>query len=75
MNQSGRICDAASDSPARITKTKLCSLTEALGRHASDIARVVGRLKTWDLESDIQPLAKDLASALLQWRATDLSPR
>ncbi len=72
MNQLDSIYDSASDSPARIAKTKLRSLAEALGRRASDIARVVGRLKTRQIESDIQPLAEGLEDTLLKWRAGDL---
>ena len=73
MNQLDSIYDSASDSPARIAKTKLHGLAEAQGRRVPDIARLVGRLETGKSGSDIQPLAEGLESVLLQWRAANLS--
>jgi len=75
MKQLDSIYEAASDPAAQIAKTKLRSLAEALNRRAPDIARAVGRLKTEQPESDIQPLAEYLENALLRWRAVDISPR
>ncbi len=75
MNQLDSIYDSASDSPARIAKTKLSGLAEGQGRHASDIARLVGRLETGKPESSIQPLVERLENALLRWRTANLLSR
>jgi len=65
------VYDSASDSPAQIAKTKLYELAEAIRWSTPEIARVIGRLETENLESEIQPLTERLETALLQWRATD----
>jgi len=65
------VYESASDSPAQIAKTKLYELAEAIRWSTPEIARVIGRLETENLESEIQPLTERLETALLQWRATD----
>ncbi len=74
MSQLDSIYDSASDSPARIAKTKLRSFAEAVRRSVPDIARAIGRLKTEQPESDLQPLAEGLETILLQWRTADRPP-
>lgn len=61
--------DTASDRPAEIAKAKLRGLGEVLHRDAADICRVVGRLEAERPESDLQPIAEGLETAVLQWRA------
>ena len=63
------VYDSASDRPSEIAKSKLRSLSEALGRKVPDVCRVVARLEARRKESDVQPLVEGLQSALLQWRA------
>ena len=74
IHQLDSIYDSASDSPAQIAKTKLHNLAESLSRRMPDIARVVGRLKTEQPKSDIQPLAERLEDTLLKWRAFGSPP-
>lgn len=75
LSQLDALYDLASDSSARIAKTKLRQLADALGRAEPDIARVVGRLEAGKQQSDIQPLAENLKSALLRWRDVDTVSR
>ena len=71
LSQLDALYDSASDSSARIAKTKLRQLGNDLGRTEPELARVVGRLEAGK-PSDIQPLVENLKSALLRWR--DLPP-
>ena len=63
------VYDTASDRPAEIAKSKLRGQDEVLHRDAADICRVVARLEAERPESDLQPFAEGLETALLQWRA------
>ena len=69
MTRLDSVYDSASDRPSEIAKSKLRSLSEALGWSVPDVCRVVARLEAGRKESDIQPLVEGLQSALLQWRA------
>lgn len=69
MNRLDAVYDSASDRPSEIAKTKLQSLSDALGLDAPDICRAVARLEADRSESDIQPLRNDLVDAIGRWRA------
>ena len=71
LGQLDALYDSASDSSARIAKTKLRQLADALGRTEPELARVVGRLVAGKQQDDIQPLVENLKSALLRWRDVD----
>ncbi len=58
----------ATDAPAEIARTKLRGLAEALGLPVSDVARAVGRVRTGQPGSDLQPLAEALGKRLLRRR-------
>ena len=63
------VYDTASDRPAEIAKSKLRNLGEVLHRDEADICRVVARLESNRPESDLQPFAEGLETALMRWRA------
>ena len=69
LHQLDAVYDTASDPPAKIAKSKLRGLGETLHRDAADICRVVPRLEAERPESDLQPFAEGLETALQQWRA------
>ena len=69
MNELDSIYDSASDTPARITKTKLYVLGERLRRSAPQICRSIARSEADRPESDIQPLVEELENVLLRWRS------
>ena len=52
-----------------IAKSKLRSLGEVLHRDEAGICRVVARLESDRHESDLQPFAEGLETALMQWRS------
>lgn len=70
MAQFDAVYDSASDTPSEIVKSKMRSLSEALGRSVPELCRVVARLETRREASDIQPLVEALETALLRWRAS-----
>lgn len=63
------VYDTASDRPAEIAKSKLRSLGEVLHRDEAGICRVVAQLESDRPESDLQPFAEALETALMRWRA------
>ena len=69
MNRLDAVFDSASDTPSAIAKLKLRDLGEALERDVPEVCRVVGARETSQPDSDIQPLARDLETALLNWRS------
>ena len=69
MNRLDAVFDSASDTPSAIAKLKLRDLADALARDVPEVCRVVGRRETSQRDSDIQPLARDLEAALLNWRS------
>ena len=69
LEQANAVFDSASDSLSEIAKSKLRSLADDLNRDIPDICRIVARLETNRMDSDIQPLVEGLESALLDWRA------
>jgi len=70
MNELDSVYDSASDTPARIAKTKLRVLGERLKRPAPQICRSVARSEAGRPESDIQPLVEELENVLLRWRSS-----
>ena len=69
MNELDSIYDSASDTPARIAKTKLHVLGERQRRSAPQICRSVARFEADRTDSDIQPLVEELENVLLRWRS------
>ena len=63
------VYETASDRPAEIAKSKLRSLGEVLHRDEAGICRVVARLESDRPESDLQPFAEGLETALMRWRS------
>ena len=63
------VFDSASDTPSAIAKAKLRDLADALDWDVADVCRVVARQETSRDGSDIEPLARDLETALLNWRS------
>ena len=63
------VFDSASDTPSAIAKAKLRDLADALDWDVADVCRVVARQETGRDGSEIEPLARDLETALLNWRS------
>lgn len=68
MENLDSLYDSASGGLSEIAKFKLANFAEALKWSASDICRTVTRREAERPESEIQPLATELESALLRWR-------
>ena len=68
-NRLDAVFDSASDTPSAIAKAKLRDLADALDWDVADVCRVVARLETERDGSDIEPLVRDLETALLRWRS------
>ena len=62
------IYDSASDGPAVIAKNKLHDLADELQQTTPQIVRLVARVETGFLRSDLQPLVEELRSVLITWR-------
>ena len=69
MNRANSVFDTASDTCSEIAKAKLRSLADTIRRDAPYICRIVARLETDQMDSEIQPLVEGLKIALLDWRA------
>lgn len=59
----------ASDPQPAVTKSKLDSLAVSLNMDSADICRKIARMETEDSDSEIQPLAVQLADILQRWRS------
>ena len=68
MENLDSLYDSASGGLSEIAKFKLANFAEALKWSPSDICRTVTRREAERPESEIQPLATELESALLRWR-------
>ncbi len=63
------IYDSASDSPSEIAKAKLRALSSAINLDIPIICQTVAYEETSHIDSDIQPLMKDLEDVFLRWRS------
>ena len=69
LRQQDQTYASATDAPGEIAKAKLRALGELINRSAPDICRLVAAHETNEPDSEIQPLAADLRSAIEDWRA------
>lgn len=69
LRQQDQTYASATDAPGEIAKAKLRAIGEQLSRSVSDICRLVAARETDEPDSEIQPLAAGLRSAIEAWRA------
>ena len=69
LRQQDQTYASATDAPGEIAKAKLRAIGERINHSAPEICRLVAAHETGQPDSEIQPLAAGLRSAIEDWRA------
>ena len=70
LTRTNSVYDSASDSPARIAKSKLREFATVSNRGVPEICRLVARSQAPQPDSAIRPLVEGLEDVMREWRAT-----